>query len=110
MFCIFKYNVFLKIKKDENLMYWSLKKIPTKELTKIEIILINLKFNYGGTEFCTSWHCKAAPCGVSKGKDYFQGLSENCLGCVLQSTQKFSKDTQEKLEQGRKDWFAFHLD
>lgn len=49
-------------------MYWSLKKLPTKErkyyLIKIEIILINLKLNYGSTEFCTLCHCKAEPCGV----------------------------------------------
>lgn len=55
-------------KTDKNLMYWSLKKLPTKErkyyLIKIEIILINLKLNYGSTEFCTLCHCKAEPCGV----------------------------------------------
>lgn len=96
---MFQYTVFLKKKEDKNLMYWSLQKPTTKErkycLIKIEIILINLKFKYGSTEFRTSCHCKAEPRGVSEGKDYFQGLSGDCLGCVLQSMQEFSRDTQE---------------
>lgn len=86
-------------KEDKNLMYWSLQKPTTKErkyyLIKIEIILNNLKFNYRSAEFRILCYCKAEPRGPQKGKDCSQGLSEDCLGCVLQSIQEFSRDTQE---------------